>query len=326
MKKQFIILVSLFFTTSLFAQVEQKVIIEHFTNTKCSTCASKNPALYQTLEDYPQVLHIAYHPSLPYSACIFSQHNPIENDEMTKYYGVYGATPRAVIQGEVLPIQTPLVKTEDIESRLGITSDIKLTISNSQVEGDEYKVLFEIERVNGNSNDELSAYIGLAEKAIDYNAPNGENIHHDVFRKVLYSEDIVLVSAGDKIEEEISYTMDQEWVADQIYAFIIINDPVTKEVIQTESSLSSVSSVINNGTLEQFNVLYPVPSSSVINFSSNYSESITRIELFSLTGTKVKEHRSTSALNISELPDGIYYAMIFFDDKSIITQKIIKSR
>src|SRR5688572_14710898 len=95
---------------STFAQTPRQVIVEHFTNTRCSICASKNPGFYSLLHgSYPQVLHIAYHPSAPYSNCYFSLQNPTENNSRTNYYGVYGSTPRAVIQGNVIPIKTPLV-------------------------------------------------------------------------------------------------------------------------------------------------------------------------------------------------------------------------
>ncbi|NQU35268.1 MAG: hypothetical protein HQ521_18735, partial [Bacteroidetes bacterium] len=186
MKKTFIVILGLIFSLSIMAQVEKKVIIEHFTNTKCSICASKNPALYQTLEDFPQVLHIAYHPSAPYASCIFSQHNPIQNDARAYFYDVYGGTPRAIIQGEVLLIQTPLVKDDDIESRLGLTSDFKVIMTNTQVSGIDYKVTIQIEKVSGDQEDEIFVYAGLAEKEISYNAPNGEDLHHDVYRKMIH--------------------------------------------------------------------------------------------------------------------------------------------
>ena len=87
----------LFATTIMFSsysQVEKTVVVEHFTNTKCGICASKNPAFYDVLNDYPNVLHIAYHPSSPYSTCAFSMHNHAENDARANYYGVYGPTPQ----------------------------------------------------------------------------------------------------------------------------------------------------------------------------------------------------------------------------------------
>ena len=110
MKKQLTLALSVLLFFPIFAQVEQKVIIEHFTNTRCGTCANKNPAFYETLANYPQVLHVAYHPSSPYANCAFNQQNKEDNDARTHFYNIYGGTPRAVVQSDVIPTQNPLLK------------------------------------------------------------------------------------------------------------------------------------------------------------------------------------------------------------------------
>ena len=103
MKNSFACLVALLvFNLSSKAQVPKKVIVEHFTNTVCSVCASKNPGFYTNLKNQQGVIHLAVHPSSPYTSCILSKHNVSENDARTNYYGVYGATPRLAIQGVVI--------------------------------------------------------------------------------------------------------------------------------------------------------------------------------------------------------------------------------
>jgi hypothetical protein len=93
----------LFFVSSItLAQVPKKVVVEHFTNTRCSVCASRNPGFYNNYKTQAGVIHLAIHPSSPYAACVLSQHNPVENDARTNYYGVYGGTPVLVIQGVVI--------------------------------------------------------------------------------------------------------------------------------------------------------------------------------------------------------------------------------
>lgn len=326
MNKLYTLILTLFLSFSLLAQVDKKVIIEHFTNTKCGICASKNPALYQTLEEYPQTLHIAYHPSAPYSSCIFSQHNPVENDDRANYYGVFGGTPRAVIQGDVLPIQTPLVKVNDIDSRLGMTSDFKVTISNTQVLGDNYSVMVEIERVSGNDGDEIIAYIGLAEKEIAYNAPNGEDIHHDVFRKMLYNETLDVNPIGNIMNIELDYSMHTDWISDQIYAYIVINKATSTEVLQSESSLTSPSSISDNSLGDVKTILFPNPVTSQLNIKAEYSNKVRTIELFSIVGNKVKELYPDTNMDVSDLPDGIYFAMITDDQNNQYTTRLIKSQ
>ncbi len=319
-------LVALLLTVSISAQVEMKVVIEHFTNTKCGVCANKNPALYSTLEDYPQVMHIAYHPSSPYSTCIFNQHNPIQNDARALHYDVYGATPRAVIQGDVLPIQSPMVMVSDIESKLGMVSDFKVTITNSVVSGDEFKVNFNVELVSGEGNKEITVYVALAEEEVNYNAPNGEDLHHDVFRMMVRQDNLVLNKVGDSEGDEVSYTMDPEWVSDQIFAYIIIQDPDTKEVLQSGSTLTSVSSVSNGSITESDLILYPNPVSNQIYVQPEFANKIEKIQLYSLVGSIVREFSPNSDIMVSDIPDGIYFARIITNDNQVLVERILIGR
>ncbi len=103
MKKNFtLILLLLISIMTINAQVAKKVVVEHFTNTKCGICSSRNPGFYKNLKNFPDVLHLSIHPSSPYAACKLSQQNNPDNDDRTKYYNVYGGTPRLVIQGKVI--------------------------------------------------------------------------------------------------------------------------------------------------------------------------------------------------------------------------------
>lgn len=323
MNKYFIITLGLLLSLSLTAQVEKKVIIEHFTNTKCSICAAKNPALYEILDEYPQVLHIAYHPSSPYPTCIFSVHNPTENDERADYYNVYGGTPRAVIQGVALPIQNPMVSAANIDMQLGMTSDFRVYIDNTQVSGDDYKVDVKIEQVSAANSEEILVYVGIAEKEIAYNAPNGESIHHDVFRKKLYSERIELGSVGNIEDIVLEYSMHPDWNPDQVYAYIVINSTLSNVVLQSESSLTSVTGIGNNSIVEVKNILYPNPASSTLNINKKHDETISKIELYSVIGNKVKEFNPNLIMDISDLPNGIYFARITDRNNNVISSRII---
>ena len=68
------LLFSNFLFLSIFgiSQVQQNVIIEHFTNTRCGICGVRNPGLYTNISEYPEIIHIAFHPSSPYSTCVLN--------------------------------------------------------------------------------------------------------------------------------------------------------------------------------------------------------------------------------------------------------------
>src|SRR5215207_809064 len=94
---------SLLIAISAVAQVPKKIMVEHFTNTKCPVCTARNPGFYANFNSQPNVLHLAVHPSQPYSACLLYQQNAAENNLRTQYYsGVFGSTPRLVINGNII--------------------------------------------------------------------------------------------------------------------------------------------------------------------------------------------------------------------------------
>ena len=179
------IVFSLFIGIALFAQVERSVVVEHFTNTRCGICASRNPAFHELLDANPGVIHVSYHPSSPYSSCIFSLHNVSENDARTNFYGVYGGTPRAVLQGEVLAPSNPLVSQEQISDRMGEMSDFSIDIRQSPAGNGDVTVTIKVKRESGSGTENLNLYCALAERSISYNAPNGEDEHRNVFRRKL---------------------------------------------------------------------------------------------------------------------------------------------
>ena len=106
----------------------------------------------------------------------------MHNDSRTYYYAIYGGTPRAVIQGEVLPASSKLITADQIEAHLYQSSDYTVTVTNEAISAEKYKVSVTINRAVGSEQQIFQLMVGLAEKEIEYAAPNGENIHHDVFR------------------------------------------------------------------------------------------------------------------------------------------------
>jgi len=309
------------------AQVEQTVIVEHFTNTKCSTCASRNPALFDLLDDYPQVLHIAYHPSSPYSSCIFSQHNPIENDARTNFYGIYGGTPRVVLQGDVIGFQSPILNAGQIEAALGKTSDYMVSVSQDQTDNNEVSVQLVVKRVSGTSSGSPLIFANIAEKEINYEAPNGEDLHHNVFRKLLIDENFNIANVGDSVVFSENYTIHNDWEADELFITVIIQDESTNAILQSAASdkLNTGSSFINdNEILSLDGALYPNPATDVIHLSSSLQQNFVKADYYAVTGNLVKSFTNPQSMNISDLPEGIYMAVLTDAQQKQHITRIIK--
>jgi hypothetical protein len=84
MKKELTFALALFLTaTTAFGQAKRYALVEHFTNTLCSTCASTNPSFFTTnqVETNPDLHHISYHWQVPYVNCVYYQANPLPQSE-----------------------------------------------------------------------------------------------------------------------------------------------------------------------------------------------------------------------------------------------------
>jgi hypothetical protein len=325
MKLRFTFILTILFSITSFAQVDRKVVIEHFTNSRCSVCASRNPAFYNTLENYPDVLHIAYHPSSPYPSCIFNMHNPDENDGRTYFYGIYGATPRVVIQGEVVPPQNPLVKSEQIDSYLGKSSDYRVTVTKNKISGNKYKIVMEIKREGGIEWETIQAWVGLAEKEINYNAPNGESLHHDVFRKWVFKDTVSINPAGNSKTWEFEFQIDPVWSEGEIFAYLILQDMNTKEVLQSGSSLDTPSGIYKPGIVQLSDVLYPNPGKGIVSVRPEMLEKFTQAEIYNLTGNKMGTFSDLRSIDISDFQDGMYFVIFSDGDKKKYTTRLVKS-
>ena len=168
------------------AQVVPKTsVVEHFTNTYCSICASRNPGFYSNLANFPQVLHLAYYPSAPYPACPFNQLNKAENDARTNYYGIYGATPRLVVNGTVLPGNANYSSPDILQGTSNATSDYSLRITTRRIDATQAEAILHIRKVGTNSLQQLQLFAVLTEDTVHFNANNGESEHYDLFHKSL---------------------------------------------------------------------------------------------------------------------------------------------
>ena len=162
-------------TQIAFTQVPKKTIVEHFTNTKCSICASRNPGFYNNLNGQTDVLHLAIHPSSPYSGCLLYNQNATANDARTNYYGIYGTTPRLVINGNVIPASANYSSSSIFTPYLGLTSPASIRIVQEKFSTDSIRATVIIKTEAVNSLGALSLFVALAEDTVFYTGSNGDS-------------------------------------------------------------------------------------------------------------------------------------------------------
>jgi len=193
--------------------------------------------------------------------------NTAQNDAVTNYYSIYGSTPRAVVQGTVIPSSTRLSTASIFSSNnLGTTSfDIKTTSWRTQ-NNDSIEVISIIKKVAVSSLTTAKIYGLISEDTLRYAAQNGEQLHYNVFRKSLASNiptNITLpTNEGDSIVLRYKISSQPTW--GNTSATLILSDAATKSVLQanrTRVLASMPTSVSEKSTLKRF-IFYPNPSTS----------------------------------------------------------------
>ncbi len=208
----------------------QAVLVEHFTNTRCSICRSRNPGFYANLRQQPGApLHIAYHPSSPYSGCVFSRQNPTENDARTNFYGIYGGTPRLVLNGTVIPAGQDYTAPALFAPFQGLTSPLAVQTTLYPQGPDSLTVTVRILAVAPHTLSGLTLYVPLSEDTVFYAAPNGEALHFDVFRKAFAGaapEAVAVPAFGDApLTLRRTISRNPAWAVPRLRALAIIQQP-----------------------------------------------------------------------------------------------------
>lgn len=285
-------------TISAVAQVPRAIVVEHFTNSRCSICANRNPSLFTNLDNNPNVMHLAFHPSSPYSTCIFSQHNSSENDLRTNFYGIYGGTPRIVINGDVA--NKNFGDQTLFDNYLNQTSafDVRLTHSSTT---DSVFVRVVVEKVS-TGDAQYALTVGLAEDTIHYNAPNGEDLHRNVFREFgVHNQTEAAPNVGDSAVYNYAFEKRGAWNENALYAFALLQDPSSDDLLQAGRSDKQNNSVgMGEMSADDFRA-YPIPAKSIVTF-----DKFVHYRLIDLSG-RVSLEGFSDQMYVSSIPNGIYW-------------------
>jgi Secretion system C-terminal sorting domain len=302
----------------LTAQVPKKILVEHFTNTNCSICASKNPSFFSNLNKQTNTLYLSIHPSAPYASCLLSKQNKVDNDARTNYYDVYGATPIVVINGqEVLGS----ISTSNIFSpHLGATSPISVKIEQRKYGNDSIVAKVIIKNQLDHSLDNVSLFVALAEDTVKYKGTNGEPEHFNVMRKSLSQSigDAIILSkkAGDSTVVTYRSAANAIWNFSRIFTVAALQDIKIKSIIQSEAvspqvnNLPTSANEINEDLLP---VVYPNPVNdllSIKHFPSNQRQEAIIVNTLGHTCGFLNFNNQTFSADVSSLNPGYYYVMI----------------
>lgn len=317
--------------SQLFAQLSVKryVLLEHFTNSRCGICSFKNPPFYTFLQKYPQdVHHISVHPVFPYNNCIFYQAAKDDNTARVATYGneVVG-TPTWAIGGKNL---TQNITESMLTSALGGRSPVSLQVQDQANTGN-FSTSILVTNHSALPEGKYKLYAILVEKKVEYNAPNGEKIHHDVLRRILNGKDgsdITRLGAGATTTFSFSGTTLSEWKADQLAVVAFIQNVDTKEVLNSGTRFDppvTTSSVTAN--VEPSLAVYPNPVMNQANIRLA-NEAVQNVLLFNSSGQRIEPvfEQTPEGVRIDThgLPKGLYLLKIT-GKGAIYSGKFVKS-
>ncbi|MBK9737571.1 MAG: Omp28-related outer membrane protein [Saprospiraceae bacterium] len=251
--KHFLFLVFVVFGTFIFGQGNKKyALIQHFTNTRCGICANNNPTYYTNIQPLQtDVHHVSIHPSVPYNNCALYLANTAEQDVLRNYYSVFG-TPTFFVNGDdksLNSINAEVIATTSVNSPIAVNV-------NQSIGAGSLNANVSVNTTQIPPTGSYVLYVAAVEELLNYNAPNGETLHHDVFRKMFTSasgQTISLTSTGLQTFN-FSTNILANWNASEMYVLAWVQNSVTKQVlnsanIYTPVPVPSVTISTSNTTL-----------------------------------------------------------------------------
>ncbi len=318
MKKHIAFLFCLFLATLLAAQGSAKkyLLVEHFTNSVCPPCASRNPAFYSliTQAQYADdVHHISVHPMFPYPSCVFYQANMTENTAWTSLYPVSG-TPTIVLNGATQSPSNPLLTETKLQSYLGQSSPLYLQVTETGPNSARHvqikaKALGQIPAGN------YKIFVAIAEKTVNQQTPNGETVHRNVFRKMLSAvagDPFAIPAVGASNEYHFEYSIPSTWNADEVYVLAFVKEVDAKQVLNSGTRFDPILT----GTAEQtmHNVqISPNPTLDFarVELAGDLAQSV---EVYASNGQRISvvfdNQGDILTIPTAAFPSGIYFVKI----------------
>ncbi|MCG9879464.1 MAG: T9SS type A sorting domain-containing protein [Bacteroidia bacterium] len=327
MKKNALIFLVLLNLSTAYSQVPRKILVEHFTNTFCSVCANRNPGFFANVAAQQDVLQISIHPSAPYSQCFFNRQNKSENDARAQYLGVFGSTPRIVINGNPISASTNYGSSAIFDPYKNQTSDFEVRVSGMFV-GDSVEVTTIIKAVAINMMGTANVFVALANETVNYAANNGEQTHRNVFRKSVYSAGGLAVNlptmAGDSLVLTSKVFRESFWGSTDLYALAVINNASNKSLIQAEKSAHF--GMLSGIELPYFSGLkvYPNPAQDALHIE-DLKYTFQEYKIYSMQGVLVQQGKilQLNQISLNGLNQGVYF-LALNNEEQIFKVKFIK--
>jgi thiol-disulfide isomerase/thioredoxin len=314
------------FQSIISQNVPKYVLIEHFTNTWCPICASKNPTFFSLIQKYPKnVHHVSIHPPYPYSGCPLYQYNRTENLERATYYKVQGS-PSLVINGGVPTGSTPLLSEANLKNEIAKTSPVSVVVKETRNGGARNATI--LVKSSSPIAGDLRLVVLVAEQNLRFTASNGELDHYNVFRKFLTPVTGQKITIPSTSEQKFDFNfMDTAgWNPEQVYVLAFVQQANTNEVLNSGTKFDALTTGLKSGPQIRALSIYPTIAQQQINVERP-SDKVTDYQILSVQGQIINQGilngAKQASISITGLTAGVYWIKIQ-DDKHVFLAKFIK--
>ena len=309
------------------AQVPKTTVVEHFTNTSCSVCANNNAAIHAAINAKPNAIHISFHPSSPYTTDIFNPSNKLENDNRTKYYNLFGSTPKMAVNGSNSNITT---FNTVLNAAVNEMTNFRVKAVQTQLDSLNFKLEVTVIKVAADTLPFAYLFAGVMEDTIQQTTRNGEPTHFHVFRKALSNivgDSIVLpMNVDDSTTISYMYQAQSAWDKKRLNSIVILNQ-ANKKVVNSALAQKMIAQTtgLTDPTIsyEENDILYPNPIQTSQVFSKIDADII---RVFNTQGVQVQMWKNVyvnQQLEFHTLESGVYFIQALRGRNSIM-QKVIR--
>ncbi|NND08602.1 MAG: Omp28-related outer membrane protein [Saprospiraceae bacterium] len=309
MKNVYLFIILCLATTTQAQSMKKYVLVEHFTNTRCPLCVSGNKTIYAAINSYEDnVHHISIHPSVPYENCALFQYNTLDNGARQAYYDI-NYTPQSFVDGEFVSNR---VLAQNLETKILEKAGLQIIVSEGEGADRNIDVTIssEIDYPSGN----YKLFVALLERDLEYDAPNGEAVHHDVLRDFLTApdgDDINLPAAGENMTLQFQVQIPSDVAIAEAYTLAYIQNADDKEVLNSGTAADGTTSRNRNLTQAAGLTVSPNPVQSTMQVSVSNEHVIKRYEILNAAGQQLRSVPLSGILtqmdvSVDDLPQGTY--------------------
>lgn len=324
----------------------RNVLLEHFTNYNNTDNKDANELLKEVADNTgSDVINVQYHTNIP-GGDDFYYDNEADVSARMLFYGLSG-TPYSFVDGgininyafEYNYVLNNRLDSVDLYKRSMINPYFDMDISSQVAEG-ILTVSCDIKALEDVNAQNLTLYVLVIEKETDYNAPNGETVFYNVFKKMLPDAggtDLkkTWVKGESESFDGFSWLIENIYDTGDIEIIAFLQNNASKEVYQSVSTYqpdvpTAVYDPVNEDLSYSFSV-YPNPASDYLHIDFREElEGAAVLSIYNYAGNKVLSRKlpaGLSELSIDKLnlPEGIFIIRLLRDGRSLAYKKLVVS-